>query len=369
FVCHASLSEGVHDNGAASFVSGIDTSGDGNIDLSETDVCDTCHSPGGPFDGVAEGKANWSAGESVSCEGCHDTGASIIHGVSAPPVGGDNTTWGYYATGHGRSGAVPCASCHDVTTAHVDGVARTYAFDSAYYSPVESGVAYAAGYRLKDVNGEVPLMIPANYGTTFSYDAGLMRDTAFRLCFDCHDSSKVLDNTPGNGIDSNFKASLPNPPRNFSYAWGSGADVNEHVAHILNYVGVFADSDWDAGTTGTDGSDGHDSLVACSSCHNVHGAIGAEGSSNEVMVRDGNLAGRTGYEFSYVVEDVGVGGYPWVTSTGATRATSVGAIFRNNTADMCVSFCHGDPAPPPGSSYDATDIGWGTYLEYYREVK
>ena len=30
------------------------------------------------------------------------------------------------------------------------------------------------------------------------------------------------------GIDSNFKASAPNPPRNYSCALGSGADVNEH---------------------------------------------------------------------------------------------------------------------------------------------
>jgi hypothetical protein len=79
------------------------------------------------------------------------------------------------------------------------------------------------------------------------------------------------------------------------------------------------------------------------------------------MIRDGSLVGRTGYGFSYVIEDIGNGGYPMVTSTGATQSTSVGAIFRNNTADMCFG-CHGSPSPPAASSYDAT-IG---YLEYYR---
>lgn len=85
------------------------------------------------------------------------------------------------------------------------------------------------------------------------------------------------------------------------------------------------------------------------------------------MIRDGSLVGRTGYGFSYVLEDIGSGGYPWVTSTGATQATSVGAIFRNNTANMCAgSMCHYEPVPPAGSSYDATGSSWGTYLEYFR---
>jgi hypothetical protein len=309
------------------------------------------------------GKEKW-------CVGCHDSAPSVVDGVPAPNVGGDVAqTWGFYVSGHDRGGSVPCTECHDVTASHTDGITRTYSFDSAYYGPTQSGVAYAAGYRLRDVGGEVPLMIPANYNITFGYDAGLMRDTAFRLCFECHDASEVFDNTPGDGLDSYFKASLPNPPRNYSYAWGSGADVNEHVAHILNYVGPFADSDWDVATVGPGGSNGNDTLIACASCHNVHGAAGTEGSTNEPMIRDGSLVGRTGYSFSYVLEDVGSGGYPWVTSTGATKPTSVGAIFRNNTADMCGgSMCHGSPTPPPGSSYDATGSSWGTYLEYYRDM-
>jgi hypothetical protein len=85
------------------------------------------------------------------------------------------------------------------------------------------------------------------------------------------------------------------------------------------------------------------------------------------MIRDGSLTGRTGYGFSYVIEDVLSGGYPWVTSTGATQSTSVGAILRNNTANMCGgSMCHGNPTPPAGSSYDASGSSWGTYLEFYR---
>jgi hypothetical protein len=362
------------------FKSGIDSNSDGKYDFEETDVCNDCHSPGGAFNGVnttsdsVGAKDNWhagvyngdvlQAGKDTWCVGCHDSGSSVINGVSASNVGGDvGQTWGFYVNGHGRQ-LQECTDCHDTSVRHIDGLDRTYSYDSSYYGPTQSGVAYAAGYRLSYVGGEVPLMIPANYNITFGYDAGLMKATAFRLCFDCHDSSKILDDTPGDGIWSNFKASGPNPPRNYSYAWGSGADINEHVAHIMNYVGPFADSDWDTGTTGPGGSGGMDTLVACSSCHNVHGVAGTEGSSNEAMIRDGNLAGRTGYGFSYVRED---GSYPQVTSIGVTQATSVGAIFRNNTANMCAgSMCHNNPIPPAGSSYDATGSGWGTYLEYFR---
>ena len=372
YVCHAGLVEGHHINGTVSFASGTDTNADGDIDLAETDVCDGCHSPDGPFDGVAEARGNWAAGLPVSCESCHDTGTSMIGGVPAPPVAGDNVASGFYATGHGRTGAVACTDCHDPTAPHFDGEARTYSWSSAHYGPSQSGVAYAAGYRLKYVGGEVPLMIPANYNITFGYNAALMEQTAFRLCFECHDAGQVLDNTPGNGLDTNFKASAPNPPRNYSYAWGSGADTNEHVAHILNYVMPAWDSDWDTDSVGPGGQNGRDSLTACSSCHNVHGAAGNCGSTNEAMIRDGVLAGRPGgYGFSYVVEDPG-SGYPWVSSAGATQATSVGAIFRLNTqdTDMCGGgMCHGNPAPPDDCTYNANGYSWGTYLEYYRPAE
>ncbi len=349
-------------------------------DLASTTACDSCHSPGGSFNGVNSAgasvgaKDNWSsgvydselkAGKERWCVGCHDDVPATVDSASAPDM---SLFWN---SGHGRSSSVECENCHDTGTGtHIDGDAETYSFDSAYYESAQSGVAYAAAYRLKYIGAEVPLMIPTNYNITFSYNAQTMKDNAFRICFDsCHDPDKVFDNTPGDGIDSNFKASLPNPPRDYSYAWGSGADVNEHVAHIMNYVGPFWDSDWDNATLGAGGSSGRDSLMACSSCHNVHGAAGSEGSSNEAMIRDGTLVGRKGYGFSYVIED---GAYPQVTSDGAIQSTSVGAIFRQATEDtpsdsMCGgSMCHGNPTPPAGSSYDATGSSWGTYLEFYR---
>ncbi|MDY6950168.1 MAG: hypothetical protein SWE60_01535 [Thermodesulfobacteriota bacterium] len=347
--------------------------------LTDTTVCDACHSQGGMVDGVAMAKANWEdgvyepggsplqAGKESWCISCHDAGTSVCDGVSAPDISGDNTTYGYYVNGH-RSRL--CSDCHDLTMGHIDGEARTYAFNMADYGPGESGVSYALGYRLKsmgvddpgtDYDESVPLMVPTNFGTTFSYVGQDIRDNAFRLCFSCHDKDEVLDDTPGDGLDTNFKAALPDPPLAYSYSSG---DSNQHVLHVIGQTMQAWDSDWDLGTTGPGPGPGYDTLMTCSACHNVHGAARAEGSTNEPMIRDGSLAGRTGYGFSYVVKD---SNYPQVTSAGASLPNSVGAVFRNGNA-LCSTMCHLSPTPP-GTSYDATGSGSGTYLEYYRALE
>jgi len=349
------------------------------LDFVQTAVCNDCHSPGGSYNGVNDdaggsigAKDHWNdvySADGVTlprihqkwCVGCHDSSPAIIDGVAAPDVSQ------YFNVGHGRPGAgIKCLDCHDVESGtHIDSEHRTFSFDTSQYAPAVSGVHYAAGYRLGFENGQVPMMIPANFGVTFNYDQQFIKTDAFRLCFRCHDSSRTLDDSPGDGIDSNFKASLPNPPRNYSYAWGSGADLNEHVSHLINYTGAFSDSDWDP-TTQFSGD--YDSMVSCITCHNVHGVTGTEGSTNAVMIRDGSLAGRTGFGFSHVIEDVASGGFPFVTSNGANKQNSVGSIMRTiGNSEMCASsMCHGNPAPPPASSFDATGSGWGTYLEYYR---
>ena len=87
YVCHAVPETGVHENGLVSFATGVDGNANGDIELNETDVCDLCHSPDGPFDGVAEGRANWQSGAMVGCEGCHDNGTSVIGGGERPAGG------------------------------------------------------------------------------------------------------------------------------------------------------------------------------------------------------------------------------------------------------------------------------------------
>jgi hypothetical protein len=146
--------------------SGMTIGGDflDGYDLTSTNQCDSCHSPGGDYDGVDHAtigaKTNWATGVFTGsdfqtgkekwCVGCHDDIPSVINSVSAPNIAGENaTSYGYYMTGHGRhqSGIITCLACHDPAVEHVDGVARTY-------SPVADN--YQAGYRLKSV-GKYPV--------------------------------------------------------------------------------------------------------------------------------------------------------------------------------------------------------------------
>jgi hypothetical protein len=338
--------------------------------LASTTACDPCHSPDGSFPGGVDplwdpnigAKANWDqgvyepggemliAGKEQWCITCHDDVPASSNwdgsGVDAPNVDL------YYTSGHGRPGAdVECLVCHDETFAHIDGEARTYAFlGPELYSPSLSGVDYAAGYRLRYVNGEVPLMIPAAIESTFDNDMILLWSTGYRRCFSCHDPLKIYSFSDEGGLETNFKYSPPDPPLQYSHGIGElFPEGNQHLAHkAMKYW----DSDWDYDTGGTWG---HDSITGCPTCHNVHGAGGTHGSTNEPMIRDGRLVGRGDFGFSYVVEDVGNGGYPWVTSEGATQANSVGAIFRNNAGYGYGCICHGNWPIPPGSSYDAGD--------------
>jgi hypothetical protein len=357
-------------------MSGTAKFNDGNP-LSTTNACDPCHSEGGAYDGVAMAKANWAdgiyesggealkAGKEQWCVSCHDAGTSVCDGVSAPNVAL------YYTSGHGRNGMVDCLDCHDATFAHIDGEARTYAFDDStipspqYYSefsvppvPPEdqlSGVAYASGYRLGYVDGKVPLMIPAQFNIAFDGNREVLKGNAFRLCFSCHDSLKLFDVTNEDGLDTNFKYSAPDPPRQYT-ARTYSSDKNQHVRHMVTEIERDWDSDWNTGTTQDGGTPGDDSMIGCSTCHNVHGAAPTEaGWTNEPMIRDGSLVGRGGYGFSYLVEDTIAGGYPWVTSEGATQSSSVGAIFRYSTNSMCGGpGCHPSPKPH-SSSYNAGD--------------
>ena len=165
----------------------MDTNGNGNIDLAETDVCDACHSPDGPFDGVAEGKSNWVAGSPVSCEGCHDTGTSTIAGVTAPPVAGDNASWGFYATGHGRSLVVECVNCHESEAPHFDGTAHSYQATADNYQEA---------FRLKSVGSNPPLVVPR---VGFDWDDAYADPPYWELCFSCHDRYALLGGPTGAG--------------------------------------------------------------------------------------------------------------------------------------------------------------------------
>jgi hypothetical protein len=385
------------------FKSGTDSNGDGRYDLSETDVCDNCHSPGGAFDGVQMAKDSWHegvyasptlrAGKEKWCAGCHDdqpaysrsvlnqgivdngeatyvgtwpvsstdpndpaqfygadvnyhaagTGANtatwnfpagltsgtynvyarwtiysnratnayytINHsggadvvgpinmrrdggtwkllgsfdftagsgsvvlndnadgiviadaiwflksdsvGTYAPNVVGDNSTYGFYISGHKMN----CLACHDQRKAHIDHEHRTYEVDEATSTAVNT---YEAGYRLKEIGGERPMVIPQaanNCTRTPSF---------YLLCFKCHDSEPLLSYT-----------------RSGTNMWKEATQLNYHRAHLDMKTSRTWDSDWDA-IMGNPVNESIDSVLSCPACHNVHG------SPTPAMTRHGEL--------------------------------------------------------------------------------
>ncbi|MBJ6723111.1 CxxxxCH/CxxCH domain c-type cytochrome [Geomesophilobacter sediminis] len=103
--CHSYTGEtaSTHADGSVELASGFNKSG----------TCGSCHRQ----------STNWTGGR-VSCESCHTTVGgdkatlSVIAGVTAPDVSQAAVS------GHGKAGiALGCASCHNDSGAHIDGIA------------------------------------------------------------------------------------------------------------------------------------------------------------------------------------------------------------------------------------------------------
>jgi hypothetical protein len=92
------------------------------LDLTNTTVCNSCHSPGGRFDGVDNtsigAKSNWvngvynetlgtlNPGMEKWCVGCHDNGSSTVNSLTAYDVGL------FWTSTKVTNGTVDCESCH-----------------------------------------------------------------------------------------------------------------------------------------------------------------------------------------------------------------------------------------------------------------
>ncbi len=338
--------------------------------FSSTHVCDACHSPDGLIDGVDDpevgARTNWSegvynndvlvAGKERWCSGCHDLGSSVIEGVSAPPVSGDST-WGFYATGHGRSNTVDCLDCHDAGAAHIDGTAGTY-------SAVLDN--YQAGFRLSDVNGGPPLVLPRIDGNTW----GPYSDPPYYdLCFECHDKYALFGGplapegpSFSTEMRTNFRNDAPmiipdGMGTDISMLTLTGVDAaNSHATHMSGIPWSY-DSDHD----GT-----RDSRNSCVACHNVHG------SSSPLMIRDGTFVNHpTGLRFKYVRYDrhenrIPCGDTIIMTSDNVAREDSHGGIMRSTTdANGVCSFCHcsGGTTPEPEYMINCQGV---SCVDYYR---
>lgn len=336
--------------------------GDGQ-DLANTTVCDPCHSKNGYYNGLNSvngsvgAKDNWpdgvynagalKPGKEKWCAGCHDDVPSVISGISAPNVIGNETGaytygtgWGFYKTGHGlpssqtypASGGVSagagkgCLDCHDATTSHIDGNART--FDDGNSSSTDPSV-YRTGYRLK--------LVPAGQGTGSSTQEPMLvpwptsksnSANNYRLCVTCHDSGPFTD--AGN-MNTNFKTKLGD----------TDPLLNRHEYHLgSNNTALRYSPDWsrtkeECGTGWT-----CDSKMTCVACHNVHG------STRLAMVRDGKLADREpGLKIWYYNPDIVDYASPPDTEPSPADVpltASTGTIWSSGSSANLCSNCHGN---------------------------
>jgi len=210
------------------------------------------------IEALQKGKEKW-------CAGCHDRQLSQpksnakIKEVSAPSVIADNTTYGFYVSGHGRKGIdKECLDCHNSTYLHIDGDHRTY---------TASLDNYKEGYRLR-----LGMAIPRdNEG----------KDEAFELCTaECHSSDKIF--SPYYYYDTDFRDDGPSKSQlHFEHLKVDASDDT-------TFKWWDSDWDWDPSIDFEYRWDTIDSVTSCPACHNVHG------SSRPRMFRDGELISTPG---------------------------------------------------------------------------
>ena len=206
-------------------------------DLSNTNVCNTCHSPNGSFDGVNNAvigaKPNWElgayqggtyptalrTGKEKWCAGCHDNVPSVVKGTTAPNIVGDNSTYGYYLDAHGDTS----------------------------YGVSRQGVTYSKGECLHC------------HDVSQSGHGGQLFNTSVEFCLKCHDNTTTYATT-----------AIKN--RSYSYRAGNySTDTLDSIkkaftnppsisSHKLSDIKTFINGKW--------GYDANSN--ACAACHNPH---------------------------------------------------------------------------------------------------
>jgi hypothetical protein len=184
-------------------------------------------------------------------------------GTYAPNVVGDNTTYGFYVSGH----KISCLNCHDAGKRHIDHEHRTYAADEVTHQAINP---YCDSYRLQDADGQECMIIPRPLRGAATNPITAWQD--FALCFRCHNKDEVLSQT--------------SPPGATNFWNNDSSPANSHSIHLMISSYHF-DSDFDSGH-GTYGSERNDSSETCTACHNVHG------SPAKAMIRHGELISSYG---------------------------------------------------------------------------
>ncbi|MBI4516036.1 MAG: hypothetical protein HY699_09510 [Deltaproteobacteria bacterium] len=239
-------------------------------DLAITTACSPCHSPGGSYDGVNDtvvgAKNNWETGVYAGaelkpgkehwCITCHDEVPSVVQGRSAPNKVGNNSSYGYYVTGHGRPATYPamswqatsgdsgnpganqsCTNCHDASAPHIGASSERLRYPNNQDNTLCTQCHEPGG--------------PAHHSPDFYTTSAAFETSAHAgaLCTDCHEvhgtSSAAMTKANKEGLCDSCHSG--------------------HAGHALHVE--FA--------TG-----GKSYSLECVSCHNVHIVTGLTSAAN-----------------------------------------------------------------------------------------
>lgn len=295
------FSNPLHNNGTVNFVGG------GN--LAATSACNSCHSPGGTYNGVNSqdngagmsigAKDNWvpgvyagallQTGKEKWCVGCHDVDSPTIWGgtggtsQTAKNIAGDQTGYGYYKSGHGLDAVAKydedalddatgtagagkkCTDCHDMATDHIndnnDSSTVGQRIKSSINGELVASVADACKACHSTTNGTPATVKVSGHGNAtstggFNSPAEEPFSAACQQCHDPHSSQLNAEST------RNLKMIRPD----INVATGVFGDV---VFKATTGVNSFDENDTEAGDPGTPQtiSNANNADDACTTCH------------------------------------------------------------------------------------------------------
>jgi hypothetical protein len=233
-------------------------------------------------------------------------------------VVGNNTTYGFYQTGHGTA-VTSCTSCHDPASDHLDGDTHSI-FDYVKH------VSNPTGFRFYTADPELRMQLPyTEYWPGSEYNES-QKTGAFALCYTCHDEACITQDAPAASLDTNFT----------DYGWIAQGKDNLHLEHV-----------------GGPGSNMPAEIFhgSCVLCHDPHGQ------ANPAMTRRemGNFIyfDADGCEIERGADTDSDDVMDWYDpdiNVGGSQSEGIFTFW----PDMCIT-CHLDPAPPDDPCSSGSD--------------
>jgi len=326
--------------------------------LSGTHVCDGCHTAAGAtlakqywrYPGSDLHTAgSWAVveGERSFCGSCHQALGGNTQadgsGSPAPNVIGDDATYGYYITGHGKGSAtyarmawqdiaasgnpaavLSCQACHDLTSAHFGNPTKRlrtgYANDQA-----NSNCKNCHSWDSSE--GTVATAPPHFYTTSAEYESGAHRD---QLCTDCHDVHGATGAYAG--MTRVEREGLCYSCHRDHTAGGIENDAISGPALASDIQQAFS-LPFKHGLGTTFPQNGNTYTLQCTSCHNVHIVTGKYTQAAQGMSPITRLSAITSLWGA-------AGGQKMSDYAGSgTYQTPAGDLFAGNVLPDYASFC------------------------------